>query len=115
MVTIELGSLATSIGYGMAGGAAYGLVYFAKNREATRTNKETFKFKKFVATVLFGAVVGVINAALGRPIRYETIAVTIGANTGVVMFLQSLLQAAYRWINNRTGLSGGPGDSPQQA
>lgn len=115
MVTTTLESLGASILYGMAGGAAYGLVYFAKNRETTTTNKETFKLRKFGATVLFGALVGAINAATGQPITYESIQVTIGANSGVVMLLQSLLQAAYRWTNNRYGwFSGAQGDAPQQ-
>lgn len=103
MVTIGVSSLLVALLQGAIGGAAYGFLTYAKNREKQQTDKEQFDPRKLGATVILGAGIGITNALAGNPLTLETVSMTIAAHSGAVVLIENFLKWVGRWYKNRRG------------
>ncbi len=78
-----------AVAYGLIGGALYATSGFLKNFE------EKFDYKKFLRTLILGAIVGVTNAMLGLPITEDAVMVALSA--GEVAIIENFLKSITKY------------------
>lgn len=86
-----------SVGGAMAMAAVYSALFFVKKRMKSDTD-EPFDKKKFLATVLVGAVVGAGMALSGAPVTQATIMTMLPQYVGAIALAEALVKAVFRGV-----------------
>ena len=75
-------------------------IVFAASGYLKSAKEEEFNVTKFVATILVGALVGVILFVKGAAITEEAVATQIAAYAGILVIVENALKALFRWFEN---------------
>lgn len=82
---------------GAGTGMVYSIIFFAKKR-MRKDNPEDFDRRRFMATVLVGAVVGAGYTLLGLPVTREAIVNTLAMYGGTIMLAEAVLKFVWRTL-----------------
>jgi len=74
---------------GLIGGALYAVSGFLKSMD------EKFEYKKFLRTVVLGAIVGATNSLLGIPVTEDAVMVALSA--GEVAIVENFLKSVIKY------------------
>ena len=80
--------------------AVVAAIVFALSGYLKSAKDEEFDATKFIATVLVGALVGVVLYVKGAAITEEAVATQFAAYAGIVVILENALKAVVRWFQN---------------
>jgi len=80
--------------------AVVAAIVFALSGYLKSAKDEEFDATKFAATILVGALVGVVLYVKGAPITEEAVATQFAAYAGIVVILENALKAVVRWFQN---------------
>ena len=75
-------------------------IVFAASGYLKSAKEEEFNVTKFVATILVGALVGVILFVKGAAITEEAVATQSAAYAGILAIVENALKALFRWFEN---------------
>jgi len=80
--------------------AVVAAIVFALSGYLKSAKDEEFDATKFGATILVGALVGVVLYVKGAAITEEAVATQFAAYAGIVVILQNGIKAVMRWFQN---------------
>jgi len=80
--------------------AVVAAIVFALSGYLKSAKDEEFDATKFAATILVGALVGVVLYVKGAAITEEAVATQFAAYAGIVVILENALKAVVRWFQN---------------
>jgi len=80
--------------------AVVAAIVFALSGYLKSAKDEEFDATKFAATILVGALVGVVLYVKGAAITEEAVATQFAAYAGIVVILENALKTVVRWFQN---------------
>ena len=80
--------------------AVVAAIVFALSGYLKSAKDEEFDATKFGATILVGALVGVVLYVKGAAITEEAVATQFAAYAGIVVILENALKTVVRWFQN---------------
>jgi len=80
--------------------AVVAAIVFALSGYLKSAKDEEFDATKFIATVLVGALVGVVLYVKGAAITEEAVATQFAAYAGIVVIVENVIKAVMRWFQN---------------
>lgn len=77
----------------------YSLSMYVK--KALSDNPESFDWTKFLATAIWGAIVGLVMQSSGLPITEQSVEEKIAAYAGLIAITENILKIVWRAISRR--------------
>lgn len=89
-----------TVGTALLASVIYSFAFYAKSTQDL--DPENFQPKKFIATLLVGAVVGVSMELGGGALAFESFQTELAAMAGTIAIVESLIKAIYRSVKKKT-------------
>jgi len=84
-----------TIGYAILAAAIYSVIFYAKHHFKPG-EPESFNPAKLGATVIIGAIIGIVFYVGGLPPTAEAVEIQLGAYAGIVALTETILKLIYR-------------------
>jgi len=91
---------AATIGYAILAAIVYSVIFYGK-KHFKPDNPDSFDMVKFTATVIIGAIIGIVFYVGGLPPTAEAVEIQLGAYAGIVALTETILKTIYRILRPR--------------
>lgn len=91
---------AATIGYAILAAVIYSMIFYAK-KHFKPDKPESFDMAKLGATVVIGAIIGIVFHVSGLALTGEAVEIQLGAYVSVVALTETILKTIYRVLRPR--------------